>query len=44
MKNTGPSAWLFGGALFVALLFLAIYMQPDRNLESPGNRERTTQL
>ena len=43
MKNTRPSTWLIGGAVFVALLFLAIYMQPDRNLESPEGRERLTQ-
>jgi hypothetical protein len=43
MKNTRPSTWLVGGAVFVVLLFLAIYMQPDRNLESPEGRERLTQ-
>ena len=43
MKNTRPSVWLIGGALFLAALFLAIYLQPDRNLESYTSRESTTQ-
>ena len=43
MKNTKPSVWLIAGALFVAALFLAIYLQPDRNLESYTSRESTTQ-
>ena len=43
MKNTRPATWLIGGALFVAVLCLTMYLQPDRNLESPQGRETTIQ-
>jgi hypothetical protein len=43
MKSTRPSTWLIGGAVFVALLFPAIYLQPDHSLEAPGDRGRMTQ-
>jgi hypothetical protein len=41
--RAGLSSWLVGGAVFIALLILALYLQPDRNLESPVSRETTTQ-
>jgi len=41
--GAGLSSWLVGGAVFLALLVLALYLQPDRNLESPAGRESTTQ-
>jgi hypothetical protein len=43
MKNSGLSTWLTWGAVFVAALVLTLYLQPDRNLESPQGRETTTQ-
>ena len=43
MKNSGFPAWLAWGAVFVAALVLTLYLQPDRNLESPQGRETTTQ-
>ena len=43
MKNSRFPAWLAWSALFVAALVLTLYLQPDRNLESPQGRETTTQ-
>lgn len=43
MKNPRFPAWLAWSALFVAALVLTLYLQPDRNLESPQDRETTTQ-
>ena len=43
MKSSGFTVWLVGGALFVAALCLTLYVQPDRNLESPANRDTTQQ-
>jgi hypothetical protein len=43
MKNPRFPAWLAWSALFVAALVLTLYLQPDRNLESPQGRETTTQ-
>ena len=43
MNNSKVSVWLVWGALFVAVLVLTLYLQPDRNLESPQDRETTTQ-
>ena len=43
MKNLGIPAWVAWGAVFVVALVLTLYLQPDRNLESPQGRETTTQ-
>jgi DNA-binding transcriptional regulator YiaG len=43
MKNSSFPAWLAWSAVFVAALVLTLYLQPDRNLESPQGRETTTQ-
>jgi hypothetical protein len=43
MKNPRFPAWLAWSAVFVAALVLTLYLQPDRNLESPQGRETTTQ-
>ena len=43
MKNPGFPAWLAWSSLFVAVLVLTLYLQPDRNLEAPKDRETTTQ-
>ena len=43
MNNSRLTVWLGWGAIFVVALFLVIYMQPDRNLESPQNHETTQQ-
>jgi hypothetical protein len=43
MKNSRFPAWLAWSAVFVAALVLTLYLQPDRNLESPQGRETTTQ-
>ncbi len=43
MKNPRFPAWLGWSVLFVAALALTLYLQPDRNLESPQSRETTTQ-
>ena len=39
----GLSTWLVGGVVFVALLVFTLYLQPDRNFESPVGRETQTQ-
>lgn len=43
MNNSRPSTWLIWGAVFVAVLLLTLYLQPERNLESPSGRETTQQ-
>src|SRR5882757_8990726 len=43
MKNSRFPAWLGWSVLFVAALVLTLYLQPDRNLESPQGQETTTQ-
>lgn len=43
MKNSRVTAWLGFGALFVAVLLVTLYLQPDRNLESPSGRETIQQ-
>lgn len=43
MQNSRFPAWLRWGALFVVALLLTLYLQPDRNLESPRDRETTSQ-
>ena len=43
MKNSRLAMWLGWGGLFVVALLLTLYMQPDRNLESPQGRETTSQ-
>ena len=43
MKNSRFPAWLVWSAVAVAALVLTLYLQPDRNLESPQGRETTTQ-
>ena len=42
-KNPSFPAWLALSSLFVAVLVLTLYLQPDRNLEPPQGRETTTQ-
>lgn len=43
VENTRFPTWVGWSALFVAALLLTLYLQPDRNLESPQGRETTTQ-
>jgi hypothetical protein len=43
MQKSKVPAWLRWGALFVVALLLTLYLQPDRNLESPRDRETTSQ-
>ena len=43
MNNSRFVVWMGWGALFVVALLLALYLQPDRNLESPQNRDTTQQ-
>lgn len=43
MKNSRFPAWLTWGAVFVVALVLALYLQPDRNLEPSRGGETTTQ-
>jgi hypothetical protein len=43
LKNLRFPAWLAWSAVFVVALVLALYLQPDRNLESPKGGETTTQ-
>jgi len=43
MNKSKTPAWLVWGAVFVAALLVTLYLQPDRNLESPHGRETTQQ-